>query len=267
MIYSSRRIKHSVLVANMAVSLVLALPSKASAQDHQTGPRGNTFGGATTAADDDRAVIAARQANPNQPIDETQGTVPSDDQVWRCSLDGKFYTITESNGVHIRAVNSGQMMAEVPLQLDKKGTVKTDRKGNDKLEGQWGSNSYGGLLVIQAMSAERIRGFVLAPTAGMPRSFCTSRKMAAVMSLGQPGPVCAVLSVSWDLQSGISSVEAAAAETQQVPQFAFSRRRKHPTTIIRINTSSARGRKKPSMAITVSRPHWSYGAMELTRKR
>ena len=135
MIYSSRRIKHSVLVANMAVSLVLALSSKASAQNNLTGPREKIFGGTTTAADDDGSVIAARQADPAQSINQTQGSAPSDDQVWRCSLDGKFYTITESNGVHIRAVNSGQMMAEVPLQLDKKGTIKTDRKGNDKLEG------------------------------------------------------------------------------------------------------------------------------------
>lgn len=79
----------------------------------------------------------------------------SDDQVWRCSLDGKFYTVTYWNGVHIRAINSGQMMAEIPPLTDKRGRVKTDKNGNNKLEGRWGPTTYGGLIVIQDVEPDK----------------------------------------------------------------------------------------------------------------
>jgi hypothetical protein len=143
---------------------------------------------------------------------------PSDDQVWRCSLDGKFYTVTNWNGVHIRAINSGLMMAEVPLQTDKKGRIKTDHKGNNKLEGRWGSTTNGGLIVIQDVQPDKIRGFLLAPTPGIPASSCNSRTAAAIFSFGQPAPICNVLTVSWDLQPGVSAAQAAAAEMQEVVQ-------------------------------------------------
>jgi hypothetical protein len=138
---------------------------------------------------------------------------PSDGQVWRCSLDGKFYTVTNSNGVHISAINSGLMTAEVAPLTDKKGSIKTDKKGNNKLEGRWGSTTYGGLIVIQGVASDRIRGFLLAPTPGIPASSCNSRTAAAILSIGQPGPICNVLTVSWDLQPGVSADQAAAAET------------------------------------------------------
>jgi hypothetical protein len=144
---------------------------------------------------------------------------PSDGQVWRCSLDGKFYTVTNWNGVHIRAINSGLIAAEVSPLTDKKGRIKTDKKGNNKLEGRWGSTTYGGLIVIQGVEPDKVRGFLFAPTPGIPASSCNSRTAAAILSIGQPGPICNVLTVSWDLQPGVSADQATAAETiSDVPQ-------------------------------------------------
>ncbi len=149
------------------------------------------------------ARIASAQSFDNQPLD---------DQVWRCSLDGKFYTVTKSDGVHIRAINSGLMTAEVSTLADKKGRIKTDKRGNDKLEGRWGSTMYGGLIVIQDVAPDKIRGFLLVPTQGIAASSCNSRTAAAILSIGQPGPICNVLNVSWDLLPGVSAAQATAAE-------------------------------------------------------
>ncbi len=143
---------------------------------------------------------------------------PTNDQVWRCSLDGKFYTVTNGDGVHIRAINTGLMAAEVSTLTDKKGRIKTDKRGNEKLEGRWGSSTYGGLIVIQGMEPDKIRGFLLAPTSGIAASSCNSRTAAAILSFGQPGPICEVLTVRWDLQPGVSAAQAAAAETLQTVQ-------------------------------------------------
>jgi len=63
------------------------------------------------------------------------------DKIWRCSLDQKFYTVTYSNGMHIRPISSGQLTADIPLT--------TDKKGNSKLEGHWAGGASGALIVIQ----------------------------------------------------------------------------------------------------------------------
>ena len=139
----------------------------------------------------------------------------SGNQVWRCSFDGKFYEITNWNGVHIRAINSGQVVAEVNALTDKKGRIKTDKKGNSKLEGRWGSTTYGGLIVIQNVEPSTIRGFLLEPAPGIQASMCNSRKAAIMLSIGQPAAICNVLNVSWDLQPGVSAEQASAAEAIQ----------------------------------------------------
>lgn len=143
---------------------------------------------------------------------------PSDDQVWRCSLDGKYYTVKNLNGVHIAAINSGLITADVTPLKDKKGRIKTDKKGNSKLEGQWGAPTYGGLIVVQDVKPDKIRGFLLEPTPGIPASSCNSRTAAVILSIGQRSPICTRFDVRWDLQTGISAAQAAGAETIQVVQ-------------------------------------------------
>jgi hypothetical protein len=144
--------------------------------------------------------IADTKAVDNQNVSEQA----SDDHVWRCSMDGKYYTVTYSNGLQIRPIGSGQITANVPL--------RTDKKGHSKLEGQWGSGAYSGLIVIQGMEQDYVGGHMLVPTAGAPPSACNSRKASVIFSLGQPQPICNVVSISWNLQPNVSAAQVANEE-------------------------------------------------------
>lgn len=130
------------------------------------------------------------------------------DKIWRCSLDQRFYTVTYSNGLHIRAISSGQLTADIPLT--------TDKKGNSKLEGHWAGGASGGLIVIQGFESGVISGHMLVPTTGTAALACNSRKASIIYSLGQPQPVCTVESVSWNLLSNVSASQAIQEETQQL---------------------------------------------------
>lgn len=133
-------------------------------------------------------------------------------KVWRCSFDQKYYTITYSNGMQVRPINSGQLSADVPLTIDK--------KGRQKLEGHWSSGTSGGLVVIQGMDSGQISGHMLVPINGVAAFACNSRKASIIFSLGQPQPVCTVESVSWTLLPDMSTSQAVQEEMQASSQGA-----------------------------------------------
>jgi hypothetical protein len=128
----------------------------------------------------------------------------SGDHVWRCSVDGKYYSVTYSNGLQIRAIGSGQITADIPL--------RTDKKGHSKLEGRWGAGTYGGLIAIHGMEQGYVGGYMLVPAAGAPPSVCNSRKAWVFFSLGQPQPVCNMVNIRWNLQPNVSATQVANEE-------------------------------------------------------
>ena len=128
----------------------------------------------------------------------------SDGNVWRCSLDGKYYTVNDSNGLQISAIGSGQITANIPL--------RTDKKGRSKLEGQWDAGGNSGLIVIQGKDQGSVSGHMLVPIAGAPPAACNSRKAAVIFSIGQPQPVCNVVSIRWNLQAGVTAAQVADEE-------------------------------------------------------
>jgi hypothetical protein len=124
---------------------------------------------------------------------------------WRSSFDGKYYSLTFSSGLHVRPVRSGQMTADLPL--------KTNKKGKSTMEGQWRSGGRGGLLVIQKLEDGYIGGSMLVPAPGAPPAACNSRKASVFFSIGQPRPVCGVVSINFVRLPNISTSQAADEES------------------------------------------------------
>jgi hypothetical protein len=136
------------------------------------------------------------------------------EQVWRFSFDQKFYTINYSAGLHVRPVSAGQLSAEVPLT--------TDKKGRNKLEGHWVTPASGGLIVVQGLEQNVIRGTMLVPANGNAAFACNSRKAAIFISIGQPQPVCTVESFTWTLVPNMSVEQAIQQEAQELNASASS---------------------------------------------
>jgi len=161
------------------------------------------------------AIPATAQTGRMQPrFASAERTVSEDDRseasasgAWRCSLDGKYYSLTSSNGLRITAIRTGQIAADILQKINKKGRVT--------LEGQWHAGSYSGLMVVQKMEPNYVAAQMLVPATGAPFSACTSRKSAILFSLGQPQPICNAVSVSWNFQPAISAAEVASQEIAQ----------------------------------------------------
>jgi hypothetical protein len=166
-------------------------------------------------------VGLASAQNPDIEVDAGTGQQASNNnageqasKVWRCSLDQKFYTVTNSNGLHVRAIGSGQLTADIPLT--------TDKKGHSKMEGHWTAGASGGLIVIQELGSGAIGGHMLVPANGTAAFACNSRKASIIYSLGQPQPICTVESVRWIFLSNVSSAQAIQEETQELSQASYS---------------------------------------------
>jgi hypothetical protein len=178
-----------------------------------------------------RLIIVAAIAIPGPPLTRAQNwrAADSGDQItsgdggqdsslaWRCSLDGKAYTLESSGGLRIRPIRSGTITADIPFKLDK--------KGRQKMEGQWHSGVYQGLLVIQQLSEDHVGGHMLVPSPGVNPTACTSRVAAILANIGgmnQQRTQCTAVAVSWDRQRNLTIEEAAAEESFQLAAPAYS---------------------------------------------
>jgi hypothetical protein len=160
-------------------------------------------------------------ANTQDAINPDASGQTSAPQAWLCSLDGKYYSLTFSNGLRIRAIRSGQIVADIPM--------KTNKKGQNTLEGQWHAGAYSGLMVIQELDQGHVGGHMLVPASGAAFSACSSRKAAVIFSIGQPQPICNAVSVSWNLQPNVSPAQAANEEIAQDVLKTYSVSAQSPT--------------------------------------
>jgi hypothetical protein len=165
------------------------------------------------------ALAQQAKSQPNQAdtldaYNQNANGTTSANQAWRCSLDGKYYAVTFLRGLQIRAIGSGKIVADVPL--------RTDKKGRSTLEGQWRAGAHTGLMVIQKVEQGYIGGHILVPASGAALSACNSRRAAIFFSIGQPRPICNVVSVTWILQPNVSMAQAANEEMAQDIVTAYS---------------------------------------------
>jgi hypothetical protein len=113
---------------------------------------------------------------------------------WVFSGDGKTYKIRMENGFLTISPSTGSMFAQLP--------IKTNKKGQNQIMGQWQSGAIAGFVLIQAMNDQLISGYMLVPlTQG---ANCTTRTAAFMGNWGNDMnhqiEGCRQLNVSWHRQ-------------------------------------------------------------------
>jgi hypothetical protein len=67
--------------------------------------------------------------------------------------------------------------------------------------------------VVQQLEPDFIGGSMLVPVPGAPVAACNSRKASVIYSIGQPRPVCNVVTVTWNRTRNVSTEQAANQES------------------------------------------------------